>query len=296
MARLVFEACEDPAVLEGCTPDLIDPTFDIDKFLDSSDTLYILDKGGKSTVSVLAPLTVALVNAIWEKAEAKADATLAGPGCLAGRLERPLLLVLDEAASISPLPNLVNVLSQARGRGLAICVALQSWSQLSERWGVAGAGAIMDTVAYRLIGAGLQDMDFLTDISKSLGEKQVWRPSVGSQSGGSGSGASRKGKSESHTLVETPNWKGSSLSSLPAGGAMLLGPEGARPVQLPALPALLEAMERAEEVSAPVGTGARGTPETASGPDYQPDAGGWPPPPRWWSRLRRGAGTREETP
>ncbi len=249
MARLVFEACEDPAVLDGCTPDLMEPAFDIDQFLNSSDTLYILDKGGKSTVSVLAPLTVALLNAILEKAEAKADATPAGPGRLAGRLERNLLVLVDEAAAISPLPNLVQVLSQARGRGIVVGVAVQSYSQLRERWTDAGARAIMDTAAYRLIGAGLQDMDFLTDISKSLGEKQVWRPSVGSQSGGSGS-APHKGKSESHTLVETPNFKASALAALPEGKAMLLGREGARPVQLPALPSRLEAMERAEQRAA----------------------------------------------
>lgn len=248
MARLVFEACEDPAVLDGCTPDLIEPAFDIDAFLDSSDTLYILDKGGKSTVSVLAPLTVALINAIWEKAEAKADAAPGGQGRLKGR-GRPVLFIIDETAAISPLPNLVQLLAQARGRGITACLAVQSFSQLTERWGQPGAAAILDTCAYRLISAGLQDMDFLTDISKSLGEKQVWRPSLGSQSAGSGSGASRKGKSESHTLVETPNYKASALSALPAGKAMLLGREGARPVQLPALPPLLETMERAEELA-----------------------------------------------
>ncbi len=249
-ARPVLSALGDEAVLDGCTPDLLNPGFDIDGFLDSSDTLFVCDKGGKSATSPLAPLTVALVNAILEKAEAKADATTAAPGRLAGRLERPLLLVIDEVANISPLPNLVQVFSQARGRGIALAVAAQSWSQLTERWGPEGAGAIMDTAAYRLVGAGLQDMDVLTDVSKSLGEKQVWRPSVGSQSGGTGS-APHKGKSESHTLVETPNFKASALAALPEGKAMLLGREGARPVQLPALPSLLEAMERAGDLAAP---------------------------------------------
>jgi len=279
--RAVLSALADPAILDGCTPDLLSPGFDIDEFLDSTNTLFICDKGGKSTVSPLAPLTVALLNAILEKEEAIALATSAGPGRLPGRAPKPLLLVIDEVSNISPLPNLVQVFSQARGHGYAVAVSAQAWGQLTERWGQAGASAIWDTAAYRLVGAGLQDMDFLTDVSKSLGEKQVWRPSVGSQSGGSGTSVSRKGKSENHTLVETPNFKASTLVALPEGKAMLLGREGARPVQLPALPSLLEAMDRAEEL--------------ADGPDGQPDTGGWPPRLRWWSRLRRSVAATEET-
>lgn len=280
----------DPAVLDGCTPDLIEPGFDIDGFLASTDTLFVLDKGGSGTVSKLAPLTVALVNACVERQAAKADAGSAGL--------MPLLLACDEVANISPLPNLVKVFSQARGWKITTAIAAQSWSQITERWGAAGASAIWDTSAYRLVGAGLQDQDgFLTNVSKSLGESPRWRPSVGSQSGGGAGGNSRKGKSENFTLMETPNYKMSHLTRLPEGKAILIGREGVRPVQLPALPSLLEALERAEELANPPTTAPTGPPDTAYGPDYQPDTWGWPPPkPPWWSRLRRGAGTREETP
>lgn len=309
----VLAALADPAILDGCSPDLLNPGLDIDGFLNSSATLFVCDKGGKSATSPQAPLTVALVNAILEKAEALAVATAAGPGRLPGRLARPLLVVIDEVSNISPLPNLVQVFSQARGHGYAVAVAAQSWSQLTERWGEAGASAIWDTAAYRLVGAGLRDMDFLTSVSKSLGEREVWRPSVGSQSGGAGSGAARKGKSESHTLVETPNYKASALAALPEAKAILMGREGARPVQLPALPSLLEALALAEErdlleaLNAPSvrpswrsrlqSAVTDGPPDTAYGPDYQPDTWGWPPPkPPWWSRLRRNGSRREETP
>ncbi|MDA8332027.1 MAG: TraM recognition domain-containing protein [Candidatus Dormibacteraeota bacterium] len=275
-ARPVLAALADPAVLDGCTPDLIEPAFDIDSFLTSSDTLFITDKGGKSAASPLATLTVALVNALLEKAELNAAATEAGPGRLPGRLSPPLLVVIDEVANVSPLPNLVQVFSQARGHGIAVAVAAQSWSQLTERWGQPGATAIWDTAAYRLVGAGLQDMDFLTDVSKSLGERQVWRPSVGSQSGGSGSsGASHRGKSESHTLVETPNYKASALAALPEGKAMLMGREGARPVQLPALPSLLEAMARAEDREV-----------QRANADVRAALAAPRAVPSWWARLR----------
>ena len=264
----------DPAVLAGCSPDIFDPGFDIDAFLESTDTLFVLDKGGSGTVSKLAPLTVALVNACVERQAAKADATT--------RRLRPLLLVADEVANISPLPNLVKVFSQARGWGITTAIAAQSWSQLTERWGAAGASAIWDTAAYRLVGAGLQDQDgFLTNVSKSLGEKQVWRPSVGSQSGGSGS-ASRKGKSESHTLMETPRFKMSDLTRLPEGKAILIGREGVRPVHLPALPSLLEALERAEVLE----DWERAGEEPGEGLAGK----------MWWSRALRSLTTREEMP
>lgn len=282
--RAVLSALADPAILDGCTPDLRNPGFDIDAFLDSEDTLFVCDKGGKSTVSPLAPLTVALVNAILEKAEAKAGATPSTPGRLPGRLAKQLLVVIDEVANISPLPNLVQVFSQARGHGIAVAVAAQSWGQLTERWGPAGASAIWDTAAYRLVGAGLQDMDFLTDVSKALGEKEVWRTSVGSQSGGGG-GNSRHGKSESHTLVETPNLKASTIAMFPEGTAILMGREGVRPVQLPALPSLLEALEQAEDLA--------DAEAVATAP------GGWNDPRHrqsWWSRLRQSIPTREERP
>ncbi len=267
-ARPALAALDSSTVVDACTPDPSD-RFDIDRFLNSCGTLYICDKGGKATVSKNAPLTVAVLNAILERAEQRAEATPAGPGRLAGRADPPLLLVLDEMAQISPLPNLTQVLSQARGRGITVAWGVQSWSQL-ERWGEAGARAIWDTTAYRLIGAGLQDMDFLTAVSKSLGERQVWRPSVGStKHGGSGSGGSSSGKSESHTLVETPEVKASTLAKWPAGAAVLLGREGWRPVLLPALPAL-------EPFRSRMGAGAPPAPaiapplDPAEGPEDEP--------------------------
>jgi type IV secretion system protein VirD4 len=285
-ARPVVAALADPAVLDGVQPSPED-IFDIDRFVESTDTLFLLDKGGKSTVSKLAPLTVALVNAILERAEARADQTPAGPARLAGILEQPLLLVIDEVANISPLPNLTQVLSQARGRGIVVCVAAQSWSQLTERWGAAGAAAILDTAAFRLIGAGLQDMDFLTAISKSLGERQIWRPSVSSQKS---DGPGGKGRSaESWSLTETPTIKASALAKLPEGSAVLIGREGWRVVRLPALPPLFAAMVTGGDPAPP----ARSLPDPAYGPEYRPETWGWPPPgPPWWLRVLRGAWQR----
>ena len=281
----VLAALADPAILAGCKPDMYDG-FDIDAFLDSADTLFVCDKGGKAKVSPLAPLTVGLVNAILEKAEALAAATPAGPGRLPGRLAKPLLVVIDEVANISPIPALDQVFSQARGHGYTVAIAAQSWGQIVDRWGEAVASAIWDTAAYRLVGAGLQDQDgFLTNVSKTIGEKQEWRKTVGSQSGGSGSGPSHKGRSESHTIMDTPRHKMRYLARLPEGTAILIGREGVRAVQLPALPSLLETLERAEALEAERDAAAfdAASARARSGPSR-------------WSKLRRSLATRGERP
>ncbi|HUY98140.1 MAG TPA: TraM recognition domain-containing protein [Verrucomicrobiae bacterium] len=218
----------DPAVLDGCTPGAGDG-LDLDKFLAAAHTLYLCDRA-TGTVSKCAPLTVALVSALVERAEHRADASLHH------RCDPPLLIVLDEIANISPLPGLVSLLSQARGHGITVVWAAQSWSQLTERWGVAGAAAIWDTTAYRQVGAGLRDMAFLTDISTSLGERSAWRPSV-SESSGHGA-AARGGRSKSYTLMETPYITASHLTRLPPGAAVLLGREGWRVVRLPPAPTI----------------------------------------------------------
>lgn len=267
----------DPAVLDGCTPSLFEREFAIDDFLASKDTLFVLDKGGSGSMSKLAPLTVALVNAVVERQAALADAGVAGV--------MPLLLVIDEVANISPLPNLVKILSQARGWRITTAIAAQSLSQITERWGTSGASAIWDTSAYRLVGAGLQDQDgFLTNISKTLGETDRWRESVGVQS--SGGIVAHRGKSESFTLMETPNYKMSGLTQLPAGGAILIGRDGVKPVQLPPLPNLLQALERAEERAH----------EQAEADFAAASASARTPPPSRWSKLLRSVSPREDRP
>ncbi|HUY24120.1 MAG TPA: TraM recognition domain-containing protein [Candidatus Saccharimonadales bacterium] len=288
-ARLVFASLSDPAVLDGCTPSAED-AFDIDRFLDGPSTLYLLDKGSKSAVSKQAPLTVALVNAILERAEARADATPPGPGGIAGRLYPGLTLILDEVSNISPLPALPQILSQARGRGITVIFAIQSRSQLNQ-WGEAGAKAILDTSAYLLVGAGLgRDQEFLTTISKSLGERHVWRPSVGEQHPGGSGPAHKAGSSESWSLMETPNLKASALASLPEGSAVLMGREGWRVVQIPALPGLepFRTMMMGDDAAPVAECPPSLLPAPEYGPEYGPEDWCWPPAsPPWWRRLLR---------
>ena len=94
-AETVLAAFADPGVLATTTRQ---PTIDPDRLLDGgSHTLYIC--GPLHEQARLRPLFTALIEQtvarIYDRANRSAD-----------RLPKPLLLVIDEAANIAPLPGL----------------------------------------------------------------------------------------------------------------------------------------------------------------------------------------------
>jgi hypothetical protein len=66
------------------------PTLDVTRFPDTTDTLYLLSKDGAGSAS---PLVAALTDQVLRAAVKTAETR-------GGRLDRPLLAVLDEAANI----------------------------------------------------------------------------------------------------------------------------------------------------------------------------------------------------
>ena len=76
----------------------------------------------------LRPLFVALIESVVEEAYARSAAT--------GRpLDPPLLVVLDEAANIAPLPDLDVIASTGAGHGVQLLTVLQDLAQAHDRWG-----------------------------------------------------------------------------------------------------------------------------------------------------------------
>src|SRR3954452_8003702 len=107
--RRAVDSLADPRVLDACAPPE-NEQFDPVRFLRERGTLYLLGSTG-AQLSV-APLITALVEDIVDAAR-KLAAASAG-----GRLEPPLLLLLDEAANIAPLPSLPNLLADGGGTGV----------------------------------------------------------------------------------------------------------------------------------------------------------------------------------
>lgn len=104
---------------QGATGDYR-PQLDPHAFVRSTDTLYSLSKEGQGSAGALVTaLTAAVVEAAEEHATRQ-------PG---GRLQRPMLVVLDEAANVCRWSTLPDLYSHYGSRGIPIMSVLQSWAQ-----------------------------------------------------------------------------------------------------------------------------------------------------------------------
>jgi type IV secretion system protein VirD4 len=90
-----------------------------------------------------------------------------------GRLDPPLLLLLDEAANIAPLPDLDVVASTGPGQGVQLLTVLQDLAQAYDRWGRDRADTILNNHRGKLFGSGLSDERTLDALSRLLGEGAV---------------------------------------------------------------------------------------------------------------------------
>ena len=161
----VMEFMADPAIAAACIPDPHDtsPAFDVDAFVAGGcGTLYLL--GSAKPHGGIGPLFAALTGLIFEAAKRRSQALPAG------RLDPPLSLVLDEATNICPVP-LPQWASDAGGRGIALVYAIQSPSQLEDRWGQAGADTVWQCSNCKVILGGLSVTKDLERLSTLLGHR-----------------------------------------------------------------------------------------------------------------------------
>lgn len=159
--RRAVDSLADPRVLEACSPGDAE-AFDPLTFLTGHGTLYLLGSSG-AQLSV-APLVTALVEDLIDAARRGAASS---PG---GRLDPPVLLLLDEAANIAPLPSLPNLLADGGGSGITTVAVLQSLAQARARWGPHAADALWDAATTKVLLGGLAQADDLTRISRLAGE------------------------------------------------------------------------------------------------------------------------------
>jgi type IV secretory pathway TraG/TraD family ATPase VirD4 len=101
------------------------PDFDPGAFAGSGDTLYLLSKSRSAAAPLIAALTDTVMRAAEEQAERRG-----------GRLDPPLVVVLDEAANICRIADLPDLYSHLGSRGIVPVTILQSYEQ-----GVARSGA-----------------------------------------------------------------------------------------------------------------------------------------------------------
>jgi type IV secretory pathway TraG/TraD family ATPase VirD4 len=181
-ARQAVSCLLDPKVLAWVTPDPRVPQFDPRIFVTGPQTLYLLSKdGGGSAAGVIAAAADAVLRAAMNAAERAA-----------GRLDPPLLAILDEAANVCRIEDLPDLYSHLGSRGVIPITILQSYKQGVRVWGEHGFDALWSAATVKVIGAGIDDADFADKISRLIGEHHVPETSVSHGSTGRSVSTSRR--------------------------------------------------------------------------------------------------------
>jgi type IV secretion system protein VirD4 len=156
----------DPEVARSALPRPEEPGFDPEMFVRSGGTVYVI--GSENDAATQAPLITAFVQEVLDTARRLAISGSSDAG--QERLTPPFTAVLDEVASICPLPDLPDTLSDSAGRGVLVHYALQSPAQANARWGKAAATLFDNTAALSIFG-GLKSEDTLKWASLLAGRR-----------------------------------------------------------------------------------------------------------------------------
>ncbi|MCW8103317.1 TraM recognition domain-containing protein [Streptomyces tauricus] len=202
-ARQCVSCLLDPSILAWVTPDPNLPQFRPHEHVLTRDTLYLLSKdGGGSAAGVIAGLADGTLRAGVMAAER-----------MGGRLDPPMAAVLDEAANVCRISDLPDLYSHLGSRGINVVTLLQSYRQGSRVWGEAGMDAMWGAATIKLLGAGLDDADFVDKVSKLVGQHDVSTVSIS---------RSKDGTSRSTSYRLDPILPPDRIRALPKGTALLL--------------------------------------------------------------------------
>jgi type IV secretion system protein VirD4 len=107
-------------------------------------------------------------------------------------LDPPLLVVLDEAAHIAPLPELDGLAATCASHGIQLVTVWQDLAQVRARYG-ARAPTVLNNHRAKLFLPGIADPDTLEYASRLVGEEEVTMPSVTRDANGGRSTTSTRG-------------------------------------------------------------------------------------------------------
>jgi type IV secretion system protein VirD4 len=188
-------------VLESARAAEIEP----DALLDRPGTLYLI--GDAKASKLLRPIFLALLSEIVDRAYERA--TLAG-----GRLKLPLLLCLDEAGNVAPLPNLAEIASTAPSHNIQLVSIFHDLAQARSRYG-RQAETVVNSHRARMLLPGVADLDTLRYFADLVGEEEVRETS---RTTGAGSGGGTRTSSQRRR----PLLAAEALRQLPERHALLL--------------------------------------------------------------------------
>ncbi len=153
-----------------------------DRLLDESATLYLI--GDAKASKLLRPLFLALVAEIVDRSYERA--TLAG-----GQLERPLLLCLDEAGNVAPLPNLAEIASTAPSHNIQLVSIFHDLAQARSRYG-RQAETVVNSHRARMLLPGVADLETLRYFGGLVGEEEARELTRTTGSGGTSRSTGRR--------------------------------------------------------------------------------------------------------
>ncbi len=158
-AQTLLRAYRFQRVLRSAASSEITP----DGLLDQAGTLYLI--GDAKASKLLRPLFLALLGEVIDRAYERAS--LAG-----GRLERPLLLCLDEAGNVAPLPNLAEIASTAPSHNIQLVTIFHDLAQARSRYGQQ-AETVVNSHRARMLLPGVADLETLRYFAGLAGEEEA---------------------------------------------------------------------------------------------------------------------------
>lgn len=212
-----------------------------EEFVTSTDTLYLLSKDGGGGASALI---AACADAVMRAATAQAERA-------GGRLDPPMLAILDEAANVCKISDLPDLYSHLGSRGIIPITILQSYRQGQKVWGDTGMDAMWSASTIKVIGSGIDDPDFADKLSRLIGDHDVQTTSTSH---------SESGKSTSVSMRQERILAADAIRALPKGTALCFA-TGMRAAMLDLRPWYLE--PGADELSAASARESKGITERA---------------------------------
>ncbi|MFB8352941.1 type IV secretory system conjugative DNA transfer family protein [Streptomyces niveus] len=200
-ARQYAAALLNTEISAWVTPQKDVPEFRPGDFVTSTDTLYLLSKDGGGGASALI---AACADSVMRAATAQAERA-------GGRLDPPLLAILDEAANVCKISDLPDLYSHLGSRGIIPITILQSYRQGQKVWGDAGMDAMWSASTIKVIGSGIDDPDFADKLSRLIGDHDVQTTSTSH---------SDSGKSTSMSMRQERILPADAIRALPKGTAL----------------------------------------------------------------------------
>ena len=149
---------EDPGILARMAPGRssigdLDPA----ALLRNSDRLMVIARPGGHAI----PLVTALMSAVVEAGRQEARRRVAA----GGRLDPPLLLLLDEVCKVCPLPQLPELVTDSASQGIVVVYSLQSLEDGYTAWGPTRFGGMWSATNCHVVMGQVSSADTLRDLS-----------------------------------------------------------------------------------------------------------------------------------